>query len=94
MAWHEYPGNPNFAYLPQSGGGAIVVDRRSGQRALARTETEVHQFVAQRTSAPGYMGAGDVVKKLTDTLGIQQCAPCARRQAMLNAAVPSVWRRS
>src|SRR5690606_29913226 len=94
MTWYEYPGNSNFAYLPQPGGGAIVVDRRTGQRALARTETEVHQFVAQRASAPGYLGAGDVVKKLTDTLGIQQCAPCARRQAALNDAMPRVWRRS
>jgi hypothetical protein len=89
MAWLQHPTNPNVFYHPQPGGGARVVDRRDGAEAFARTEQEVHQFAARQPA----IGAGDMVKKLTDALGIRQCAPCARRQAALNAAMPRVWRR-
>lgn len=71
----------------------MVRDQRDGAQILASTELEVHQFAARQSSAPGFHGAGDMVKKLTDTLGMKQCAPCAQRQAALNAAMPSVWRK-
>jgi hypothetical protein len=33
-------------------------------------------------------GAGDVIKIITDTVGIEQCDGCEERQAKLNDAIP------
>ena len=33
-------------------------------------------------------GLGDTVKKITNAMGIKQCAPCKRRQQNLNRFFP------
>lgn len=33
-------------------------------------------------------GAGDVVAKITDSLGIPKCSACSRRQEFLNQHIP------
>jgi len=55
-----------------------------------------HQGCGARMRAPaaaGYGGLGDAVAAGTKALGIEPCTPCERRRAMLNRAVPRVFRR-
>lgn len=34
-------------------------------------------------------GLGDLIKLLTDAVGIPQCPPCQQRQALLNTMFPN-----
>lgn len=74
-------------------GTVVVQDTRTGQALVARNELEMNQAFARFSAAPGRMGAGDVVKAATERLGIQQCTPCAKRQAAMNRMLPNLWRR-
>lgn len=74
-------------------GSAIVTDTRTGARARVFTETQIHEFAAAAARAPGHYGAGDAVASVAGRMGFRKCAPCAERQARLNALVPNLWRR-
>jgi hypothetical protein len=41
-----------------------------------------------RGPAPPMRGAGDLVKRITDFVGIRQCEPCKQRQEWLNEKLP------
>ena len=72
----------------------MLSDSRDGTQVYAQTEHDFHTFVARRSNPnPQRMGAGDMVAAATHALGIEQCTPCAKRQAQLNAALPNMWRR-
>jgi len=42
----------------------------------------------QEKEKPKSEGLGDTVKKITNAMGIKQCAPCKRRQQKLNRLFP------
>jgi len=90
---YQHPRVPWVTIEPLQDGSAIVTDTRSGQRARAFTEQQVHEFAAAAARAPGHYGAGDAVAAVASGLGFQKCSPCAERQARLNAMVPNLWRR-
>lgn len=72
----------------------MLRDSRDGTIVHAPNDATFHQFVADRSnSSQQYLGAGDVVHAVTQAMGMSRCAPCAQRQAALNAAFPNVWRR-
>lgn len=89
----RHPEVPWVHIYPYPGGGALVVDVRTGARADVATDQQLHEFAARAARAPSHYGAGDAVAAVTSRLGIQKCAPCARRQAALNRAIPRLWRR-
>jgi hypothetical protein len=39
-------------------------------------------------------GLGDIVKKVTDFVGMRQCPPCKDRQELFNKMVPNPFARS
>lgn len=92
MAVYRHPSVPWVTVEPLTDGTAIVHDTRTGQRARAYDEQQIHEFAANAASSDGY-GAGDAVAAVASRLGFQKCTPCARRQAMLNAMMPNLWRR-
>lgn len=64
--------------------------------AAVRAFMQGHQSCAARMHAPaaaGYGGLGDAIAAGTKAVGIEPCTPCQRRQAMLNRAVPRLFRR-
>ena len=78
-------------YIKCHGCGAVANDP-----AAFRSFAHAHQGCAarmQQAAAPGYGGLGDAIAAGTKAIGIQPCAPCQRRQAMLNRAVPRLFRR-
>jgi hypothetical protein len=80
-------------YLKCHGCGSVAYPRGPAdeQRFLS-----FHQACGQRMAepvAPGYGGLGDAVAAGTKALGVTPCAPCQRRQAMLNRAMPRMFRR-
>lgn len=79
--------------MPIAGGGFLVEDARTGQRVHAPDERALHAFAAQHSAPQGRAGAGDLLRGVTKRLGIGECTPCARRQALMNAALPSFRRR-
>jgi hypothetical protein len=74
-----------------------VYNEQTGEHYEVATEYEVNQFAAQAAVTPGHMGAGDVfaaaVRPLAQALGLENCSPCAARQAMMNRMAPAVMRR-
>jgi hypothetical protein len=94
MAWQQHPQFPwiQVASHPQS--GWIIHDTRDGARFHAASEHAYHSIIAQRSNQQlNRMGAGDLVARATHALGIEQCTPCAQRQAALNQALPNLWRK-
>lgn len=80
-------------YLKCHGCGSVVYPRSLGEE---QGFLAAHRACEQRVAAPvapGYGGLGDAVAAGTKALGITPCAPCQRRQAMLNRAMPRVFRR-
>jgi len=75
-------------------GGVLVTNTRTGAQVVAYSDLQIHEFAAAAARSPGGMGAGDAVAAVTSRLGIQKCAPCAKRQAAMNRLVPNVkfWR--
>lgn len=63
----------------------VVHDQRTGQTIQCPTEDCVHQFAADHSS--NGRGLGDYVHRAAQAVGAERCAPCARRQAILN----SLW---
>ena len=49
---------------------------------------QVGQPVPQLNAPAPMSGAGDLVKRATDALGIPRCGGCAQRQALLNKWFP------
>ena len=94
MAWQAHPQFPWIQVALHPQGGWVLSDSRDGTQVYAQTEHDFHTFVARRSNPnPQRMGAGDMVAAATHALGIEQCTPCAKRQAQLNAALPNMWRR-
>lgn len=71
----------------------MVTDTRTGTVERVPSEAAVVRFAAEHSAAPGYRGAGDAVRAVTQRLGIGSCTPCAARQAQLNGLLPRLWRR-
>jgi hypothetical protein len=63
------------------------VDPRTGQLVQVGQPAPPPQPPRPNTPAP-VVGAGDLVKRATDALGIPQCGGCAQRQALLNRLFP------
>jgi hypothetical protein len=61
---------------------------------LQRVAPDVLRWRAPNApSAPTQMrGAGDLVKRFTDLVGLRQCPPCKKRQEWLNKAIPNPFR--
>lgn len=93
MRIYKHPSVPWVAIYPLDDGTFIVTDTRTHQDARVANELQIHEFAAAAARAAGYYGAGDAVAAAAHKLGFEKCAPCARRQAMLNAMVPNLWRR-
>lgn len=89
-----HPRLPWVTVQPHPQGGFVVMDTRTNEKAYARDEAAVHAFAADHSAPIGRTGAGDVVRAVTTRLGIGSgCSPCARRQALMNASLPSFGRR-
>ena len=67
----EFPGGP----MPVVGKPVSVTERTERTEETERTET---------TESTGGVGLGDVIKAVTEKLGIKQCGGCKKRQAYLN----------
>jgi hypothetical protein len=89
----QHPQVPWIQYQPHPNGGYLALDTRTGEQVYAPDALALNQFAADHASAPGYGGAGDAVKAVTNALGIEGCSPCAARQAAMNRMVPNLWRR-
>ena len=92
------PYNPRLPFLKVAenpAGGFVVLDTRSMQSFTVSSIGDVHRWAAERSSAQGYMGAGDVVHSVAQRLGFgkSECTPCAQRQAQLNGLLPRMFRR-
>lgn len=59
--------------------------RDSQVKALNKARYEINEIKKGDTKVKG---VGDVVKKMTDFLGIKQCGACAKRQQKLNEMFP------
>ena len=46
------------------------------------------------SSNPKSRGLGDTIKKITNKLGIRQCAKCRKRQERLNQMVPYISKKA
>ncbi len=53
----------------------------------AKTREQMRQLVEER--AEPVRGLGDVVAKVTKSIGIKPCAPCERRRNWLNKYFPT-----
>lgn len=85
--WRPYhPKLPWILWAYAAGGGYLVRCTRSGDQVLSMDWGGVQHFAADHSS-----GLGNLVHSLTRMFGIKRCAPCAARQAALNAYTP--WRR-
>ena len=93
MRIYQHPSVPWVSIAPLDDGSAWVTNTRTHQTIRAYTEQQVHEFAAAAARAPGHLGAGDAVAAVAGRMGFQKCAPCAQRQARLNALVPNLWRR-
>jgi hypothetical protein len=94
MQWQQHPQFPWIQVANHPQGGWVLHDSRDGTQIYAPNEHAFHTFVAQRSNPQlSRMGAGDIVARATHALGIEQCTPCARRQAEMNAMLPNLWRR-
>lgn len=87
-----HPRIPWVQYEPVRG-GFLLVDTRTGERATTAGEAGVHRFAADHSAPIGLRGVGDAIRGVTRRLGIGECSPCARRQALANASLPSFRRR-
>lgn len=90
---YQHPHVPWVSIEPLTDGTAIVTNTRNGQRMRATSDVQIHEFAAAAARAPSHYGAGDAVAAMTHRMGFKKCAPCAQRQARLNAMLPNVWRR-
>jgi hypothetical protein len=81
---HQHPQVPWVRYAVGADGSWEAYDMRWGRAGHGQGAAQLHQFAAFCANPPGTTGAGDVVKKITNAFGIEQCAPCAARQAALN----------
>ena len=90
---YQHPNVPWVSIQPLQDGSAVVTNTRTGERIRATSDRQVHEFAASAARAPGHYGAGDAVAAAASRMGFQKCAPCAQRQARLNAMLPNVWRR-
>lgn len=89
----QHPRVPWIHYQAASGGGILVTDTRTNEQAIADDWVGVEQFAADHSAAPGYGGAGDLVRAATERMGIAPCTPCAARQQAMNGWFPRVFRR-
>ncbi len=80
-----------YAQLPD--GRYALLDTATGDRAIADDWVGVQQYIADRSAAPGYMGAGDIVRAATRRMGVAPCGPCAERQQAMNGVFPRLFRR-
>lgn len=67
------------------------VCRVGGAATIEQARHFIGQHLQHQSQASGYLGAGDVVARLTGALGIEHCTPCEARRAALNARLPRVW---
>lgn len=65
----------------------------SGPLTPAAADAFVRGHLEHRSAAPGHLGAGDVVARMTKAVGIEPCTPCEARRQWLNERFPRVWRR-
>lgn len=79
MTYRPYPRMPHIQWRPIPGGMFHVVDRQTGETSIV-DEAGVHQFAADHSR-----GIGNAVHAVTSKLGMNRCAPCAKRQAWLNS---------
>jgi hypothetical protein len=77
--WNEYPNLPWIHFQAAHGGGFYVRNLNNGQVFFASNMAGVHEFAADNST-----GLGTAIHKVTSAMGVQRCAPCARRQAKLN----------
>jgi hypothetical protein len=84
-----HPRIPWVTFQPHPRGGFVVLDTRTGQQAYAPNEPALHAFAADHSAPLGRSGMGDAVRAVTKRLGVGECSPCARRQALMNASLPS-----
>jgi hypothetical protein len=84
------PYHPNTPWLlvGRNANGFAVLDKRDGARWEGLTQDQAHQIIADRSSSGS--GLGDAIHRVTSALGFKRCAPCAKRQAALNAMIPRV----
>ena len=85
-----HPRIPWVQFEPHPRGGFVLLDARTGKRAHAPNEAGVHAFAAAHSAPVGRAGAGDAVRAVTKRLGIGDCSPCAKRQALMNASLPAL----
>ena len=75
-------------------GGAVLLCTACDVKARL-TGHAVEQFIRAHAdhSSPTHYGAGDVVARVTQALGVKSCPECERRRVMMNKAVPRVLKR-
>ena len=80
----RHPHVPWVVWGYEPNGHAIALNERTGERAYVANETQLHEFAARAARAGKGKGLGDLVAGVASALGIKKCAPCAKRQAMMN----------
>lgn len=67
-----------------------------GDQVYVATQQDINAFVHRHNehfAQPGWVGAGDVVKKAASAMGIETCAPCEKRRRRMNQWFPRLWKR-
>lgn len=62
--------------------------RQFGNRGAPTQTNATVEAVKPQVPEGGMRGLGDLVAKVTSSVGIKPCASCKERQALLNRAVP------
>jgi hypothetical protein len=70
------------------GSEATVEEIAELDRTLERVAPDVLRWRAADPEPPPMRGAGDLVKRVTDWVGLKQCEPCKARQDWLNEKLP------
>lgn len=78
-------------------GGAIVQCQACGAGGRMNGEDAVRKFISGHTQhnspSPGHYGAGDLIAKAAQAVGIKGCAECEKRRVRANRALPRVLKR-
>jgi len=78
-------------------GGAVMLCRACGSGGRMNGDDEIRRFTVEHSqhnsTAQGYYGAGDLIAKAAQAVGVKGCAECEKRRVRANRALPRVWKR-
>lgn len=82
------PEDPRFAYRWRTPDGPIVISfiSEDGQKLerSAHNENEAYEIMLQQARPHRSLRIGDLIRSITDSVGIPSCLSCKSRQLRLN----------